>query len=81
MMPNTIRILFVVPHLSIGGAERYMTNLLPAIDSERFHVSLVCTGEGGELFQLLKSRGIEARALRVGGKRNAHRSCWSSPDI
>lgn len=74
MEGSRIRVLFVVPTLSVGGAERIITKLLPAMDPTRFQVSLVCTGAEGELFAHLTSAGIEARALNAGGKWNAHRA-------
>lgn len=76
MKSSPIRVLFVVPTLSVGGAERIITKLLPAMDPTRFEVSLVCTGEEGELFDHLGSTGIRADALRAGGRRNAHRALF-----
>ena len=71
MKRSPIRVLFIVPTLSVGGAERIITKLLPAMDPNRFQVSLVCTGDEGELFDHLTASGIDATALRAGGKRNA----------
>lgn len=71
-----IRVLFVVPTLTVGGAERIITKLLPALDPREFEASLVCAGEEGELFEQLTSAGIEATALRLGGAGNAHRALF-----
>lgn len=69
-----LRVLFVVPSLGIGGTERLITQLLPNIDRSRIDAALVCTGEEGELFDVLRSRGISCRALHSGGLRNGVRA-------
>ncbi|MGI5125221.1 glycosyltransferase [Pseudonocardia sp. CA-107938] len=56
-----LRVLFVVPDLRVGGAERHAATLAPALDPARFTASLVCIGEEGELFAGL---GVPATALR-----------------
>jgi hypothetical protein len=45
-----IRVLFVVPNLRVGGAERHVTTLLPRMDPTRFTRSVVCISNEGELF-------------------------------
>ncbi|CAA9275536.1 MAG: hypothetical protein AVDCRST_MAG54-3255 [uncultured Actinomycetospora sp.] len=37
-----LRVLFVVPHMAVGGAERHAATLLTGFDPERFAGSLVC---------------------------------------
>jgi glycosyltransferase involved in cell wall biosynthesis len=71
MNGRPIRLLFVVPDLSVGGAERHVTTLLPRMDRQRFEPSVVCIGEEGGLFPDLLAAGIQARALHLGGKREA----------
>lgn len=71
MNARPIRLLFVVPDLSVGGAERHVTTLLPRMDRRRFVPSVVCIGEEGGLFPDLVAAGIQARALHLGGKREA----------
>jgi glycosyltransferase involved in cell wall biosynthesis len=78
MRVRPIRVLFVVPNLFFGGAERHLTTLLPGMDPARFTPSLVCIGEegyGGDpgLFPTLPAAGIEAVALRL-HKRHAVRA-------
>ena len=68
-----IRVLFVVPTLSVGGAERHVTTMLPRMDTARFTPSVICIGEEGALFPTLPAAGIEAAALRL-HKRQAVRS-------
>jgi len=68
-----IRVLFVVPALPVGGAERHLTTMLPRMDPARFTPSVICIGEEGELFSTLRAAGIEAAALRL-HKRQAVRA-------
>ena len=68
MTGRAIKVLFIVPNLSVGGAERHVTTLLPRMDPERFTPSVVCIGEQGGLFADLPAAGITARALNLGGK-------------
>ncbi len=74
MSERPIRVLFVVPDLRVGGAERHVTTLLPQMDPERFTASVVCIGKEGELFADLPAAGIDARALHLGGKLQAVRA-------
>ena len=73
MRVRPIRVLFVVPALPVGGAERHVTTMLPRMDPARFTPSVICIGEEGELFSTLPAAGIEARALRL-RKRQAVRA-------
>ncbi len=73
MNGTPIRVLFVVPDLRVGGAERHVTTLLPRMDPERFIPSVVCIGEEGDLFGELRDAGIEATALHL-RKRQALRA-------
>jgi glycosyltransferase involved in cell wall biosynthesis len=66
-------VLFVVPNLFCGGAERHLTTLLPRMDPARFTPSVICIGEEGELFSTLPAAGIEAVALLL-RKRQAVRA-------
>jgi len=73
MRARPIRVLFVVPALPVGGAERHVTTLLPRMDPARFTPSVICIGEEGALFPTLPAAGIEAVALRL-RKRQAVRA-------
>ena len=73
MRVRPIRVLFVVPALPVGGAERHLTTMLPRMDPARFTPSVICIGEEGELFSTLRAAGIEAGALRL-RKRQAVRA-------
>lgn len=74
-MSRPIRVVFVVPDLHTGGAERHVATLLPRMDPARFTPSVVCIGDEGELFGALPAAGIEARALHL-AKRNAVRALF-----
>jgi glycosyltransferase involved in cell wall biosynthesis len=74
MSERPIKLLFIVPDLRVGGAERHVTTLLPRLDPDRFVASVVCIGKEGELFPDLLASGIEARALHLEGKRHAVRA-------
>jgi glycosyltransferase involved in cell wall biosynthesis len=71
---NVVNVLFVVPDLPVGGAERHLTLLVSAMDKSRFRPSVICIGEEGELFGQLPKDGVDARALHLGGKKNMLRS-------
>lgn len=58
-----LRVLYVVPDLRVGGAERHVTTLLPNLDRTRFESSVICIGEEGALFPDLAAAGVPARAL------------------
>jgi glycosyltransferase involved in cell wall biosynthesis len=74
MSRRPIRVLFVEPDLQIGGAERHVTTLLPRMDPARFTPSVICIGEEGGLFGSLTAASVDARALHLGGARNALRA-------
>ena len=61
--PAPLRVLFVVPDLGVGGAERHVTTVLPQLDPARFTPSVVCIGGPGALFDELTRAGVPARAL------------------
>lgn len=79
MRVRPIRVMFIVPNLFYGGAERNLTTLLPRMDPTRFTPSVICIGEEGYrgdpgLFLTLPAAGIEAKALRRLHKRQAVRA-------
>ena len=39
-----LRVMYVVPDLGTGGAERHVTTLMPRLDPARFTCSVVCIG-------------------------------------
>ena len=59
-----VRVMYVVPDLGTGGAERHVTTLMPRLDPAQFTCSVVCIGAEGALFGDLVNAGIPAVALR-----------------
>lgn len=59
-----IRVMYVVPDLAVGGAERHVTTLMPNLDESRFDAAVVCIGERGELFTELEGSTVKAVALQ-----------------
>jgi len=58
-----LRVLFVVPDLTVGGAERHVATLLPAMDRDRFAPSVLCINQPGPLFAEVAAANIPAVAL------------------
>jgi len=56
---NRSRILVVGPPLTIGGTERHLAKVLPALARRGFDVHLHVMARGGELEQLIAEAGIE----------------------
>lgn len=77
---SPIRLLFVVPDLGIGGAERQLVTLLTRIDRERFAPSVICIGDEGEFFEELLTADIPARALYM-GKRDSLRVLYELASV
>jgi glycosyltransferase involved in cell wall biosynthesis len=65
-----IRVMYVVPDLGVGGAERHVTLVFPRLDRSRFAPSVVCIGEEGALFPALPAGNVPAVALNC-SKREA----------
>lgn len=61
--PRPLRVMYVVPDLEVGGAERHVTTLLPRLDRTRFAATAVCIGGPGALFPVLAEHDIPAVAL------------------
>jgi glycosyltransferase involved in cell wall biosynthesis len=59
-----VRVMYVVPDLGPGGAERHVTTLMLRLDPARFTCSVVCIGAERGLFGDLVAAGIPAVALR-----------------
>ena len=68
-----IRVMYVVPDLGVGGAERHVTRLMPNLDRSRFDTAVVCIGDEGKLFGDLAASGTRAVALHR-SKRQAVRA-------
>ncbi len=73
MTGEPIRLLFVVPSLTVGGAERHLARVLPALDHGRFVARVVCINEAGALFAAARESGVDAVTLDRGG-RESHKA-------
>lgn len=69
--PERLRVLFVTPNLGIGGAERHIATLGPALDPGRFEVRVCCIKERGPLFDDVVAGGVAALSLDSAGMRDA----------
>lgn len=58
-----LRVLYIVPDLAVGGAERHVITLMPALNRERFESSVICIGTEGDLFGALAEASVPAIAL------------------
>jgi glycosyltransferase involved in cell wall biosynthesis len=60
-----IKVLHVLTDTNIGGAGRYLFNLLSHRDKSRFNVIVACPG-GGELEKQLRKKGVKVFTLEGG---------------
>jgi glycosyltransferase involved in cell wall biosynthesis len=61
-------VLFLVPNLPTGGAERQLSELVTRMNRERFRPVVVCQKGGGPFFDEIVAGGIEAHALELHAK-------------
>lgn len=80
-MLQPTKVLFVVPDLGVGGAERHVATLLPRVDRGKIDPSVICIGKEGEFFAELRNAGIEATALHLGGNKNIPRALIKLIDV
>ena len=57
------RILHLIHHLRVGGAEVMLTELLPRLRDAGFDVQCACLDERGPLFDILRQRGIRSHCI------------------
>lgn len=62
------RVLFVVPSLTVGGAERHLVRVLPRLDPARFTPRVVCIKERGPMATPLEDAGVDVVSLDRGGR-------------
>ena len=61
-------VLFLVPNLETGGAERQLTELVTRMDRARFTPIVVCQKGGGPFFDEIDRAGIEVHRLEMHGR-------------
>jgi glycosyltransferase involved in cell wall biosynthesis len=69
---DPMRVMYVVPDLAVGGAERHVTTLMPNLDRTRFYTEVVCVGAEGGLFGDLIRAGSRAKALHRSKRQALH---------
>jgi glycosyltransferase involved in cell wall biosynthesis len=67
-MPPPRSVLFLVPHLETGGAERQLAELVTRMDRARFTPIVVCQKGGGPFYDEIARAGIEVHRLGIPGK-------------
>jgi glycosyltransferase involved in cell wall biosynthesis len=58
-----LKVAYVVPDLTIGGAERHVTTLMSHLDRDSFDPMVICLGRQGELFASLAASDVPAVAF------------------
>lgn len=72
--PGRIRVLIVASEIWVGGTERNMLTLLPAMDRERFTFRVCSVKAAGVAHHALMASGIECTALGLMERRQAPRA-------
>jgi glycosyltransferase involved in cell wall biosynthesis len=67
-MPAPIRVMFVVPSLTVGGAERHLVRVVPRLDPARFTPRIVCLKERGAMYAPLRDAGADLTSLDRRGR-------------
>jgi glycosyltransferase involved in cell wall biosynthesis len=75
-LPHRIRVLFVMPDLTVGGAERHIANVVPRLDRDRFDARVCCIKEPGAMYETVRSAGIEAITLDCPRSADIPRAFW-----
>jgi len=60
---NGPRVLHLIHHLRMGGAETLLAELLPLLAANGFDVEAVCLDDRGALFEVLVGRGVPCRFI------------------
>lgn len=61
---HPLRILHLIHHLRVGGAEMLLTELLPRLAAAGFDVQVGCLDDRGPLFDALRERGMTCHFIR-----------------
>jgi glycosyltransferase involved in cell wall biosynthesis len=66
MPDKKIKVLYVIPTLDFGGAERIMVDLARLLDRKKFTVKIVCMKRAGELASGLDATAVELVVMERG---------------
>lgn len=69
-LPRGFRLLVVVATLGLGGTERHLAAVLPALAARGASVRVVALRPAREIADVLAARGIAVHTLRAGGRRH-----------
>lgn len=58
-----VRVLFLVPNLFFGGAERHLVSLVTTMDTDAFTPTVACINAGGHLFPEVLAGGVGVERL------------------
>lgn len=61
------RLLFVAPHLRVGGAQRLLSTQIPGLRRRGFGVSLLTLEGEGEFFEVVRDDGVETHCAGMRG--------------
>ena len=87
MGSTRIRVMYVVPDLGVGGAERHVTKLMPNLDRSKFDTAVVCIGNEGSFSARSRPPMFgRSHCIAVSGKRSARWAiscvrCETSPPM
>jgi glycosyltransferase involved in cell wall biosynthesis len=65
-------VLFLVPHLEVGGAERQLAELVTRMDPARFRPIVVSQKGGGVFFEQIQRAGVEAHRFELPSRWGVH---------
>ena len=60
-----IKIAYIIPTLSLGGAEKQQINILNGLDSERFQIKLYVLKNKTQLLSFIKNRNIDVEIYSI----------------
>lgn len=60
-----LRVVRIISGLRPGGVEKKLATILPRLDRSRFHVSVICLKQEGELAKQLRDQGITVDLIPV----------------
>ena len=71
MRGDTIKILYIIGTLDVGGTEGQLVELATRLDSSRFSVVVACLSSGGAFAEQLRAAGVKVEVLGFRGFRTA----------
>lgn len=55
------KVLVIIGSLDVGGTEKHLTRVLPALNTDSRQIRVVCFRKGGALAEVLRSKGVEVK--------------------